>query len=224
MGSPARVWIGLAVLYAAFFAWYTSFSGPLSPEEIDHYVARLAESGGDPQRLAVFRRFMEGDTGDDFAMVNVIEMRERPLEVAGVEVGDTSAEVLERYTRPFLRQAFRDAAHPILLGAAASEAVDLWGLPGARAWTTAGVVRYRSRRDLVEQALRALDADIHGFKVAAMEKTIAFPIDPWFQLGDPRLVLGLILAPIGLGWHLRSALVRLRAAEARAAAAASASA
>jgi hypothetical protein len=36
-----------------------------------------------------------------------------------------------------------------------------------------------------------------------MQKTIAFPIDPWFQLGDPRLVLGLVLALTGcaLGWR-----------------------
>jgi hypothetical protein len=36
-----------------------------------------------------------------------------------------------------------------------------------------------------------------------MEKTIAFPLDPWFQLGDPRLVLALILGIIGfaLSWR-----------------------
>ena len=39
----------------------------------------------------------------------------------------------------------------------------------------------------------------HEFKVAAMRKTIAFPIDPWFQLGDPRLVLALLFGVVGLG-------------------------
>jgi hypothetical protein len=68
-----------------------------------------------------------------------------------------------------------------------------------------GLVRYRSRRDLVEMALAALDSDIHRYKIAAMEKTIAFPLDPWFQLGDPRLVLALVFAVIGLSGQLRSA-------------------
>ncbi len=36
----------------------------------------------------------------------------------------------------------------------------------------------------------------HEFRVAAMAKTIAFPIDPRWQLGDPRLILGLLLALI----------------------------
>ena len=48
-----------------------------------------------------------------------------------------------------------------------------------------------SRRDLMEQAIFASTLDIHDYKIAAMEKTIAFPADPWFQLGDPRLLLAL---------------------------------
>jgi hypothetical protein len=44
------------------------------------------------------------------------------------------------------------------------------------------------------------------FKVAAIKKTIVFPADPWFHLGDPRLVLGLLLGLIGcaLSWGLSS--------------------
>jgi len=29
----------------------------------------------------------------------------------------------------------------------------------------------------------------HEFKIASMTKTLSFPADPWFQLGDLRLVL-----------------------------------
>ena len=36
-----------------------------------------------------------------------------------------------------------------------------------------------------------------------MRKTIAFQIDPWIQLGDPRVVLALLLGLIGcaLSWR-----------------------
>ncbi|MAJ59722.1 MAG: hypothetical protein CBC48_06875 [bacterium TMED88] len=44
---------------------------------------------------------------------------------------------------------------------------------------------------------------IHAFKVAAVEKTIAFPLDPWFQLGDPRILLALIFVILGLLMQLR---------------------
>ena len=36
-------WLSLALLYAAFFGWYTSFGGPLSPEEIEHYIERMGQ-------------------------------------------------------------------------------------------------------------------------------------------------------------------------------------
>ena len=38
---------------------------------------------------------MEQDTGDDFAMVNVIHFYDRPLQVEGVEPGETSSQVLD---------------------------------------------------------------------------------------------------------------------------------
>ena len=62
-------------------------------------------------------------------------------------------------------------------------------------------MRYRSRRDLLKQAeaIREEGGDgIHAFKIAAIEKTIAYPLDPWYQLGDPRFVFGLVFAVIGL--------------------------
>jgi hypothetical protein len=59
-------------------------------------------------------------------------------------------------------------------------------------------MRYRSRRDMMEIAVNPAFRGSHAFKVAAMQKTIAFPVDPWFQLGDPRLVLGLLFLVVGL--------------------------
>jgi hypothetical protein len=56
-----------------------------------------------------------------------------------------------------------------------------------------------SRRDLMEVASSVpADASIHDFKIAAIEKTIAFPIDPWFQLGDPRLLLAVLFGMVAL--------------------------
>ena len=42
------------------------------------------------------------------------------------------------------------------------------------------------------------DDAFYAFKIAAIEKTIAYPLDPWFHLGDPRLVFALVFAVIGL--------------------------
>ena len=93
------VWLVCGGLYAAFFSWYTSFGGPLSAEEIDTFMARFEqrEPAPEPETLALLRKFMQEDTGDDFVMVNVIDMYDTPLQIEGVEPGDTADDVLGKY-------------------------------------------------------------------------------------------------------------------------------
>ena len=198
------VWLALGVLYVSFTGWYTSWSGALTAEEVDAYLgAMVARGADDTERLALWRRFLDTDTGDDFAMWNAIDLRDAPGEVEGIPPGGSAEEMLARYTEPFLGAALARASHPVILGRAASDALDLWGIEGAEDWSQGALVRYRSRRDVIELALHALQSDVHRFKVAAMEKTIAFPLDPWFQAGDPRLLLALVFAVAGLAWQLR---------------------
>ena len=193
------MWLALAILYAGFFSWYTSFGGPLSQEEMDHYykILEARNSDGSPEQRARLRKFMEEDTGDDFVMINVIDMYEEPMQISGVSSSDTSEDVLDRYMEYMYPALFTRACHPILFGEAANQAMDLMNAPGMEQWTTAAAMRYRSRRDMLEIASNPAFAGAHDFKIAAMAKTIAFPIDPWFHLGDPRLLLALLLGLAG---------------------------
>lgn len=188
----------LAAIFVAFCAWYTNCGGPLDEAEIAHYAKLMAERGRTPAEIAQLRRFLEADTGDDFVMVNLIDLREPPTQVPGVEPGETAQQVLGRYMEHMWPQLLKRACHPVLMGQAAAPAMDTWGIPGAEVWSQAGLMRYRSRRDVMEIATNPDFAGPHEFKIASMDKTIAFPADPWFQLGDPRLVLGLVFAVIGL--------------------------
>jgi hypothetical protein len=199
------IWAILTGLYVVFFSWYTSFGGPLSDEEISHYIA-LIESrrpAPPPERVAMLRKFLEEDTGDDFVMINVIDMYETPLQVEGVEPGETSDEVLAKYMEYMIPELLVRASHPVLYGQAANTAMDLMNADGMEKWSTGAGMRYRSRRDMIEIASNPAFAGSHEFKVAAMRKTIAFPIDPWVQLGDPRVVLGLLFGLIGCGLSWR---------------------
>ena len=54
-------------------------------------------------------------------------------------------------------------------------------------------MRYRSRRSLMEIVTIPETLGRHEFKMAALTKTIAFPIETRLFLGDARLLLGLIL-------------------------------
>ena len=199
------IWLVLIGLYGAFFSWYTSFEGPLTTEEITHYIGRLesSEPPASPERVARLRKFMEEDTGDDFVMVNVIDIYDTPLQIEGVAPGESSDDVLAKYMDYMLPELISRACHPVLYGQAANTAMDIMNADGMEQWTRGAGMRYRSRRDLLEIAGNSDFADSHEFKIAAMRKTIAFPIDPWFQLGDPRLVLALLLGLIGsaLSWR-----------------------
>ena len=204
------IWLVLIGFYAAFFGWYTSFGGPLSDSEIAHYMAifEKREPAPSPERLALLRNFMEEDTGDDFVMVNIIDMYETPLQIEGVESGESSEDVLAKYMAHMIPALFVRACHPVLYGQAAASAMDIMNAEGMEQWSTGAGMRYRSRRDVLEISSNPAFAGAHEFKIAAMRKTIAFPIDPWLQLGDPRLVLALLLSLIGCGLSWREALRR----------------
>ena len=50
------IWGAAALFYAAFLGWYVNWSGALTAEEIDQYMARAEQNGGaghtDPHRTA----------------------------------------------------------------------------------------------------------------------------------------------------------------------------
>ena len=87
----------LAALFVAFCSWYTSCGGPLDAQEIDRYARIMSERGQSPERITMLRAFLEDDSGDDFVMVNLIELREPPEQVPGVAPGDTAQQVLGKY-------------------------------------------------------------------------------------------------------------------------------
>ena len=201
--TPARVWLILAAIYAAFFSWYTSFGGPLTPEEIDWYVAELERVGQPPEAIEDIRGFLENDTGDDFAMLNIIDFRESPLVVEGSPPAADSQEMFDRYMEFIYPALFARACHPVMVGFAAHRAMDLMGIEVEEidVWDQGAMMRYRSRRDLMDVLSNPAFAGRHEFKAAAIQKTIAFPLDSWFQLGDPRLVLALLFLVIGFAWQ-----------------------
>ena len=119
--------------------------------------------------------------------------------------GCTQAEVLAKYMEYMTPALLSRACHPVIYGRAAANTLDRMNADGMEHWTTGAGMRYRSRRDVLEISSNPAFAGSHEYKIAAMAKTIAFPIDPWLQLGDPRLVLALVFGVIGCGLSWREA-------------------
>jgi hypothetical protein len=199
-------WLVAAFLYALFRLWYDGVAGPLAPAEVDGYVARMTERGFSAERIETIRAFLAADDGRDFVMVNFIAFADAPAPVGDMQPGESGRAALDRYMAYMTPALLARASHPILGGDTAASAIEAWGVPGAERWSMAGVVRYRSRRDMMQIATDPRFRDAHVYKTAAMEKTIAVPVAPYVIAGGPRLVVALALfALAALG---RAALAR----------------
>ena len=187
----ARLWLwaGPAVLWLVFCFWYTNTSGAITEAEREAFLTAAAQGGMTDAELASIERFMAEDDGDQFLMVNLLELAADP---------EASAN-MARYMEHMYPALLGRACHPMLAGDAIHSAMDLTGIEGAETWTSTGVVRYRSRRDLLEIALNPVFSDKHDYKIAALAKTIAVPIAPIIYLSDLRFLLLLaLLAAVGV--------------------------
>jgi len=196
MSLRLLVWLVPAFLYAVFFFWYTSFGGPLTQEEVDRYMSAFEERGGDAEVLARIRTFLESDTGNDFLMINAIHMKDTPDPVEGVEPGETSDDVMAKYMEYMWPALLSRASHPVMVGSAASDALDVVGIENARVWTRGAAMRYRSRRDMMEITINPAFSRRHDFKIASLEKTIAYPIEDGLPLTDPRVLMFFVLLSV----------------------------
>jgi hypothetical protein len=196
MSSRLKIWLVPGLLYAAFVLWYTDFGGPLSDAEVDALIATMTANGSEQDVIRFIETFAREDSGRQFLMVNNIDYSDSPGEVAGAEAGETAEQLMARYMEHMIPALLSRASHPVLLGSAVYPAMDLMGIEGARHWDAGAVFRYRSRRAFLEIVTNPAFKGQHHFKTAALDKTIAYPIETRFYPGDPRLLFGLTLLAI----------------------------
>jgi hypothetical protein len=196
MKARTKLWLVPAAIYAAFTLWYTDFGGPLSNAEIQQNIDAMRGNGVSEERIASMTRFMREDTGRQLLMINALDLNPNPPDTPGAEPGETGEQLMARYMAHMLPALLKRASHPVLVGDAVFTAVDVVGIDNAEQWQSGAVVRYRSRRTLMDIVIDPTFMDPHHFKMASLAKTIAFPIEPQLYLGDPRLLLALLLVAI----------------------------
>ena len=173
--------------YALFYCWYVGFRSRVTPAEIERTMAILDAGLVDETRKSHLRHFLANDDGKDFVMVNLLELAKPRKE---------SSKNLNAYQKIFLGQLLRKAGHPILIARAASGNIENVACQEFDNWTAAGMVRYRSRRDLMEILPATIGSEHHELKLSALDKTFAFPASPWFVVGGPKLLVPLLIALI----------------------------
>ena len=202
----------LGSVYIVFFFWYTDIEGALSQEEIQGFLNKheqnIIDNRSSPNleelqlRMDFLRRFMEEDSGRQFIMVNNIEMDPDPGDVPGANSGESADELLSRYMEHMWPNLLKRASHPIFGGNAIWQSMDLVGIEGAETWDQMALMRYKSRRAFMEIITHPNMMDRHDFKVAAMQKTIAYPVEPFAYFSDLRIILGMLMVIIGLSIQL----------------------
>ena len=196
MSKRRLLWLVPATFYVLFVAWYTDFGGPLSDKEVDNFVAVLEERGANPETIAKLEGFFRNDSGRQFLMLNALDMNDNPPDVEGAAPGENADQLMARYMEHMLPELLKRASHPVILGDAVYTAIDVVGIENAEQWTGGAMFRYRSRRTFMEIVSHPAIAGKHEFKLAALDKTIAYPIETQIYFGDPRLLLGLLLLAV----------------------------
>jgi hypothetical protein len=140
--------------------------------------------------------FLENDTGRSFVMVNSIVLKSTPDRIDGIEDGSSSREVLMSYVKPFMKLMLKRGGIAIFQGRVAGKSVDVINIDNADKWQICGLNRFRSRRDMMEIMIDPVFHEKHKLKFAALDKSIAYPVDPWVQLGGLPTVVALGLALI----------------------------
>lgn len=196
MTTRIKLWLFSMTIYALFVFWYTDFSGPLSDTEINQFVTTLSEQGSDPDTIAQLEGFLRNDTGRQFLMLNNIDMNRQPAIVESATSAQSADRLMSKYMAHIFPELLKRASHPVIFGTAVHTAVDITGIEDAEemaVWSDGALFRYRSRRAIMEILANPDLQDSHRYKLAALNKTIAYPIETQLYLGDMRVLLGLVL-------------------------------
>jgi hypothetical protein len=198
-------WALLAGIYAVFLFWYGGSGDPISPEEVEEYVAIVearkpgasSPEGSDSEVAADLRKFIETDDGQEFVMVNLNVYRDEPRYADGRKAVGSAEEVEQEYTSKIAPRLFARACHPLLM---VEPAVHIGGIGDfeRQDWSRVTLVRYRSRRDFVEFVLEQDYAQDVDHKWAALSRSHTMAATPRISFATVRLVPLLILVVIGL--------------------------
>ena len=189
------IWGATLFAYLLFLAWHENWHGALKQDEIAAFTARLEADGNlDDALRGTLIKFMQDDTGDEFFMVNMVAHHKGKIADPDTGAPVSAVALLNKYFRPFIGKLFRSAGYPAITGAVVGDYIDAWNTSANPGWSGSGLIRYRSRRDLMLAATDASFAAGHKYKQLALAVTFAVPIEGQFGFFvSPRIWVALLV-------------------------------
>lgn len=204
--SPWIIWGTALLLYLLFRLWYDNWQGPVKPNEIEAFLDsvgdRLEETGNS---RAILRAFLEQDDGGEFLMLNLVKAEMGEVEDPKTGEMVRGVELLKRYSERFMPVLLGRGGHPGIVGRKVGGYVDAWNTSPDPGWTFFGLMRYRSRRDMMRLASDPAFIAAHPEKILGTPVTFSFPTKRMISLYiGPRvsvlLILALAAALVQLAW------------------------
>ena len=204
MSAGVWIWLAAALAYLAFRLWYDGWRGPLTPEETAHFM-RLMESapGAEHTDMGTMRAFLEADDGKEFVMCNLVRLHSEPVMHPETGSPASARSMLQAYVAQFVKVLFLHGGHPLIATRKVGGYIDAWACEPDPGWTISGLMRYRSRRDMMLLATHPRFFAAYPFKLVATAQTFSFPaqVVAAFSLG-PRTSVFLLLALAAALAHL----------------------
>jgi len=195
-----KVALVLCLVYGLFLLWHRRwFTRPLSRDEI----ALRLETQRDSNHGAISAQerenlvsFLKADDGKPFYMINLMEYREKALYRDGQHPDvKTGRQANTLYSRVVIRELIKRGSYPLFvsrrIGSFLTAGVD------TDFFEEVGIIRYRSRRDLLDMATSPNLVRAGAHKWASLEKTVVVPTRRIVSL-DLGIVVPLLLALLGL--------------------------
>ena len=178
------IWIIALSLYALFWLWYCGVKGRLSKHEVEIFISSFEAKGLSERALLNIREFLEQDDGREFFMVNLLQIKSPKRE---------SQKLLMGYFKKFMSGMIPRGGHPLFLAKAVAKNIENLNCEHADNWSSAGIIRYRSRRDFAQTVLKTFGSEHHADKLLSLKKTLAFPSTTTFFFGSPKIIIALVL-------------------------------
>jgi hypothetical protein len=189
-------WWTAGAVYAVFLCWHEPWFVPrLSAAEVQAaFDGPLAGAPLNAAERASMQAFFAADDGRPFYNLNLMRHRERALYRDGQPRPGivTGADAHAAYSAVVLPQLLQRGGYPVAITTKITNLLNERA-PGADFFQDMALVRYRSRRDMLEMILDPAYRAGAPHKFASLEQDVATPMRA-VALLDLRLPVGMLLA------------------------------